>query len=419
MAIYNLDFLNKNQFRCFPLKAQATLRASDTRYISNTLIVACTITTTQNRTNIHISQIHVAGSRISLTVSAEESGKYVSLGYFIGNIEKNFTTLQFTQFKRFVGGSLTVGSQELLTSMSGGYFFEPDGLPLEESNIFYYTPPQVTGINRKGHALRGRVEFGSLFNLIKTKSSNSIALGVKNNNDLASLADHTSEFNNCKTPLIHFVNDAVPFYNSANPLHQGNLYLVGVKPVVFYGVMGEGNLETQTELLSGAPLTMDTLCTARNKVLPPIDPIYLVESPKNFVGKENFYTKSFTPPQNFSGNAEPEFLSWPQFFKNFSKILVNPIPGQTYSIVSIADNSDYYIRRVIYINSGNVDLTVTLQKNGVDVAEIAQTLVPANTAIVKNLISTMAINAGIYFDTYIDPAGATGSGNLQVSLFYR
>ena len=107
------------------------------------------------------------------------------------------------------------------------------------------------------------------------------------------------------------------------------------------------------------------------------------------------------------------------FFKNFSKILVNPIPGQTYSIVSIADNSDYYIRRVIYINSGNVDLTVTLQKNGVGIAEVAQTLVPANTAIVKNLISTLSIDAGIYFDAYIDPVGATGSGNLQVSLFYR
>ena len=39
--------------------------------------------------------------------------------------------------------------------------------------------------------------------------------------------------------------------------------------------------------------------------------------------------------------------------------------------------------------------------------------------LLKNLISTLSIDAGIYFDAYIDPVGATGSGNLQVSLFYR
>jgi hypothetical protein len=351
-----------------------------------------------------------------------ENNKLKSLGRFYGEPINDFTSFEFEQFERFVGGQLTIGSTAAVSEMSGGYYFDLVSLPLEESAIFYYTPPGVTGINYRESSLRGRVKFGKLFNLTKTTNrlTKRVVLAVQDNSSIASLADHTSEFNNCKTPLIYYVNGAKPFYNTDNPDNQGNLYLVGVKPIIFYGAMGEGSLEIQTKLFDDQPLDLAALCTVRNKVLPPTNPVYLtdrsLETPQ-FKGKDNYYAKSFDPPENIVSNSEPEFLSWPQFFKNFWKTLTLTLVTQTFTIKQVVQETGKFYRFVI-INSGTSRAKVTLLKNTVALEEFQNLELGAGTKIIKNLSNPIVLENGLNFSLTGEVLEGTET-SLQVMLFYR
>jgi hypothetical protein len=421
MPILNLDFLNKNQFRAYPFKASSTRKAEDSRMINNSLISACSITTLNTRTQLHVNQIFVQENFISLTIAGLENGKFKSLGMFHGTPDQNFKTLEFVQFERFVGGQLILGSLDEIFNMSGGYFFDPLALPLEESNVFYYTPPAVTSINYKQSSLRGHVRFGKLYNLVKTvdKPNKKISLAVQDNSSLASLTDHTSEFNNCKTPLIHYVNNSKPFYNLNNSTHQGNLYLVGVKPIIFYGVMGEGSLEVQTKLLNDQTLDLTGLCTARNKVLPPINPIYLkdrnLETPE-FKGKNNFYGKSFDPPENIFNNSDPEFLAWPQFFKNFFKVCDLTTTLQTINI-RVVEQEIGKLHLAIFVNTGPVGASVTLLKNTVPLEDLQDLEVPPASKVIKKFRNPVTLAEALDFSL----VGSTTDDltSIQVMLFYR
>jgi len=422
MAILNLDFLNKNQFRSYPLKAAASRTALDGRQIRDNLLVACSITTLISRISLHINQIYVDGSYISITFGCLENDKYRSLGRCHGEVTADFTTFELEQFERFTGGCITLGSVEEVLNMSGGYYFEPEALPLEESTVFYYTPPEVTGVSRDEITLRGRVNFGRLVNLKKftNRVDNRISLGVSDNASLASLADFSSEFNNCRTPLINYVNGAKPLYNQNNTTHQGNLYLVGVQPIVFYGVMGDGSLEVATKLFNGDDLTMTTLCTARNSVLPPIEPVYLIdrnaENP-SFKGKENYYSKSFEPPENLMSHSEPEFLSWPQFFKNFFRQLYNLEIGSTYSLATIGVTIGE-MHRVILSNIGSSPLVVSLLKNDVVIEDFEMLELLPGSKTVKKLKSPIALAENLRFDLRVDSVEGS-EGAIQTMLFYR
>jgi hypothetical protein len=422
MAIYNLDFLNKNQFRCFPFKAESSSRADDGRRVENSLIAACTITTTIDRLKVHVSQIYVENSNITITISAKQNNRYISLGYFYAENPQSFQSLTFYPFERFVGGQLVLGSSDTLHSMAGGYFFNAEALALEESNIYYYTPPAVRSLTQLKKELRGNVVFGTLTNLAKTKQGNVISLSVLQNTSLASLADFASKFNNCRTPLIFSVSGAKPQYDTGHSSHEGNMYLVGIKPVIFYGVMGNGALEVQTKTYDGGTLNLNTLCTARNKVLPPVDPVYLVDrnvgTSFEFIGKKNYHSKSFSPPQNFFGYPEPEFLSWPQFFKSFSKILINAELQQNYEIVTVPQDYSGGIRRIVYKNSGLSDYVTTISMDGAQINESALVSVPAGATVVKHVTSSAIFTGGTKFMTNI--VSTTGNvGTLQIMLFYR
>lgn len=422
MAILNLDFLNKNQFRSYPLKANASRTAQDGRRVRDNLLTACSVSTVISRTNIHINQIYVNGTYISVTLGCLENGKFKSLGRFYGEVTADFTTLELVQFDRFTGGSIVLGAAEEILNMAGGYYFSPEALPLEESTIFYYTPPGVTGIRRESTTLRGRVGFGRLLNLKKStdRTSNQISLGVEDNTALASLADFSSDFNNCRTPLIHYVNGAKPFYNNDNPENQGNLYLVGVQPVVFYGVMGDGSLEVATKLFTGDDLTMNTLCSARGSVLPPVAPAYLTDRESEnpiFKGKENYYSKSFEPPENLISHSEPEFLSWPQFLKNFFKQILNLESNTLYEVAAVgSETGDFH--RVVLSNTGNSRLVVSLMKNGVVISDLEEIELLPGTKLVKKIKNPITLAQGLKIELRGDQLEDSVSA-LQVMLFYR
>ena len=436
MAIYTLDFLNKNKYRRFPFRADTALTSENGRVLGNDLLVGASLSIAGTRENLHISQIWVKDQYIDIVLSCTQGNHLVSLGRFAGEIVEDYSVLYLEQFERFVNGTITFGSAEVVSRMSGGYFFRPEQTKLEDSTIFYYTPPGVKKLVRSSVELRGRVEFGNLINLVKTKENKTIKLSTSTGAQIASLVDRASQFRNCKTPLIYNINETVPFKDStANyPVLDGNIYLVGIKPVIFYGEFGTpentgGTIQAQTIDINNNPLTLDTLCTARNKVLPPINPVYLVNrpdetaTPKTFVGKENYYTKSFNVPINFIKVTEPEFLSWPQFFKNFTGFAINKAQGTQQDIVTVPTGiTGSKLVRIVLRNSPNAggagaSLGVIMKKNDITLSSAEYVPLTPTQAVVLNGVNEQ-FAPGDRFSVYLDAVTGTGY-TLQVILFYR
>ena len=385
MAINTLNFLNKNQFRSYPLKSGSMLTAIDGKKITNELFVGLSISTTRDRKNLFIRQISANNSNIVVTVAAElDNGYYESLGSFSGNVSSDFTTLQLTSYLPFTSGNLIIGSSDAVSKLSGVYTFHKETLQLEESTMFYYTHPPVTSLVNNGISLRGNVKFGVLNNLTKSREGNNILFGVIDAASVASLADLHSAFNNCSTPVIRYIDGAVPFYDTSGvyPALQGNLFMVGVAPIVFYGEQGEntvdpnnlpiynGSISVNTVSLSGTPLTLNSLCTSSNLLLPPISPNYIHNYPDDItnepalIGKQSYYTKSRYIPENFISAVDPEFTWWPQFL---SALTPKSAISATLGIHNIGNiptlNGAKNMIAVSLANSGSATITLTVLHN--------------------------------------------------------
>ena len=439
MPIYTLDFLNKNKFRRFPFRGETALTSVDGRTLSNELIVALSVSTTINRANLYISQIFVKDQFIDLVLSTVTNNINISLGRFSGTVIEDYSILYLEQFEKFTNGILTIGSANAILNMSGGYFFSPESTKIEDSTIFYYTPPAVKSFVNKDTELRGRVEFGTLTNLLKTKEGNNIKLSATASGQIASLADRSSQFKNCTTPLIYSVNNALPFQDEEKnyEILDGNVYMLGIKPVVFYGEFGlpgeeinsRGTILAQTIDINNSPLTLDTLCTARSTVLPPINPVYLNNLPDErsvsptFVGKENYYTKSYLKPVNFIKAVEPEFLSWPQFFTNFTAFVRNKAQGTEQEIITIPQGSTGTVKRVVFRNSAinsnteGASLQLVFKKNGETYSADSQFSLAKNQAITVNNFE-VPFEPGDIFSVYLNNVDGAPY-ILQVILFYR
>lgn len=325
MALLALAPDNKNQFRKYPLKQASTCAAEDGYVIGDSLIVNCSITSTYGQHRIYVRQIAYKDSFVRITIASVLDG--VTLGCFSGNITDNFTTLELTPFKRFVDGFLTIGSLDELKKITKVLHFDSAATEIEESTIFCYKVPNVTSLeDKRGSTARGQVGFGSLININETKNvvSNSLDLSVINASVIFNLADRSSRLDNCPTPIIKTINGVSPYpIGEGSDINDGNIYLIGVNPIVFYGrghttpdyYKAPGTIKIETP-----SLTLDQLCAARNKILPPTDNSFLKNSwlpdPSPFpdeVINNQYYTKSQKEAGNFNTAELPEYYIWPQF----------------------------------------------------------------------------------------------------------
>jgi hypothetical protein len=466
MAINTLNFLNKNQFRSYPLKSGTSLVAIDGKKIINELFVGASITTISDRKKIFIRQIYVNGKNIRVTIAGlMANGYFETLGTFYGAVTSDFTTLTLTEALIFTSGSITIGTVDSVLAMSGAYTFNPEAMQLEESTIFYYTPPGVKSIQNQGNQLRGNVNFGVLTNIIKSRPNNTqINFGVIDTPSVTSLADKSSIFNNCGTPIIRHVDGATPFYQLPSsvdswgnsnyvPELQGNLFMVGISPITFKNTQNLdssgnlsylGGLKTSTSSASsGSPITLNTLCNARNSVLPPVSPLYITpgrlpdqSSPSGYTsasGPASYYTKSNYKPSNFYSAVDPEFVWWPQFF-TYSSITPNsPIvanQGTTGNIGYVAISgtpAPKYTLTVIYVNKGTATLTLSLFKNGVSIDGFSGINVNPNSSVTvrspsdsnfPNHDTFIGVANGDHFTVSFDSVSG-GTSVLQPYIYYR
>jgi hypothetical protein len=334
MSILSLEAYNKNQYRKYPLKQSSSLTAINGHVVSDHLIVACNFASTYGKHRLYIKQIFHKFSSIRIAVASCLDDTV--LGYFSGQVTENNTTLEFLPFSKFLDGNITIGSLEAFNALPELLNFKKEAMEVEESTIFCYPPPAVTNIiDKNGTELRGNVRFGSLTNLTKTNGTNTAALQVTNAENIFNLADKSSYLDNCPTPIIRSINSATPFpVGTLDEKNDGNIYMVGINPIVFYGIPKENAEESQSGVLNvdSPTLTLDSLCALKHVLLPPVDISGFTVDSEEF--KNKYYSKpamiakaadsmNLNYPlerparyaSNFNATQLPEFYFWPQFVK--------------------------------------------------------------------------------------------------------
>jgi hypothetical protein len=294
--------------------------------VSDDLIVNCSITSIYGKHRLYIKQIFFKNDTARIALSSVFDD--VAVGVFSGEVLDDYTTLTLTPFTRNVAGSITLGSLASLAKIPRILNFEKAQSELEESTIFCYVPPAVTSIaDSRGNSLRGQVNFGVLTNVAKTTEPGTTKLASTSPETVENIADKSSALNNCKNPVIKSINGVAPFpVGLGAPENDGNMYLVGINPVVFYGVPDEaGSINIET----GA-ITLDSLCTQKRKLIPPSDVSgFILET---LEAKNMYYTKTALPASDelsvnypyprparsagtFNNTVRPEYYFWPQFVK--------------------------------------------------------------------------------------------------------
>lgn len=216
-----------------------SFQADDGTVVSDTLIVNCTITTLYGKHRLYIRQIYRSGTSARITIASVLDDQV--LGMFYGDVTSDFTALTFTPFIRNISGSMTIGSSEAFAAIINTLHFTKNSAELEESTIFCYTPPAVTSISdKRGTQLRGDVNFGVLTNIKKSNTVEKTSQFVATTPAAVfNLADKSTYLDNCPTPIIKTINHVEPYPIGGVgnlPGNDGNIYIVGVKPIVFYGV---------------------------------------------------------------------------------------------------------------------------------------------------------------------------------------
>jgi hypothetical protein len=275
MAILTLSKNNKNQYRRYPFKQNTKCISEDGFVLSDKIIVNCSITSTYGFHNLFIKQIFYKENIVRIALASVITR--AALGIFEGEIYDDFTVIPFTAFKRYISGTLTIGSFEELQKITRILYFSEDATELEESTIFCYTPPSVSSVRDiKDNEIRGHVNYGTLINLTKSKPAlRDTRLKVNNTEPIFNMSDKSTRLGNCPNPIIKTINGVEPYpvlsdTGTDADKNNGNIYLFGVLPVAFYGVEGQNNqFEAGSLNLSTESLSLDSLCTQRNKVIPP------------------------------------------------------------------------------------------------------------------------------------------------------
>lgn len=326
MSLLVTQRYNKNKHRKLPLKQTSLCVSTDGYVIPDTLFVGCSIACSFGKHRLYINQITYKNNIARITIASFFDD--VSVGVFEGTVLEDYTTLTLIPFERNITGSITIGSQTALIDINRILSFDKSSTEIEESLIFCYSPPKVTSVrDKKNNEIRGNVSFGTLTNITNTTSTilKTSQLAVTNPANVFNLADKSSYIGNCRTPVIKNINGVVP------DTEKNNIYIAGVKPVVFYGTPGEqrGEMQPGTIGVNTEGVTLNSLCSQRSKLLPPIDLTGVTVDSESF--RDKYYSKpafphSQTSPNypytvptrhssNFNATKIPEFYFWPQFVK--------------------------------------------------------------------------------------------------------
>lgn len=283
----NLDFLNKNMYRKYPLRSTSTLIATNGMQIPQALITSLQLSTVFNKHKLYISKIYVDTGFISITINNFNDGKV--LGAFAGKVLKDFETVPFVTQLSYLSGNLTTGTKQILSTIPKGVYFirdelnnlgtRADGL-LEDSTIFVFTPPAVESIAIKDRVLVGELTTLKGDNLnINAVSDTEIKLEVTDVNSVTSNNEFSAGLDNCATPIIKKIN-------TVYPSSTGNIDIYGIMPIVINVETGELGMTSGLDILD--------VCPEKKKIAPPLNL------------SDDYYT-------DILNTTTPEWKFWPNF----------------------------------------------------------------------------------------------------------
>lgn len=251
-----LDFLNKNMYRKYPFQDTCTLVSSDGSVLPQGLITSIQLSTKYNTHELYVSKIVVTQKYVSITVN--NAADDAPIGCFAGRVLKDFEILPFKVFSNYsyVSGNATLGKKEILNSCLGIYTFETP-LLIEDSCIFCFTPPLVSGITHDSKRLTGRITTSVSTDLRQSFPTDlELSLEVVNTAGILSNNEFSGDLETCNTPLIKKIN-------TVQPNSSGNIDIYGILPISI-------NISTG-QLVFDNPLDLIDVCPEKNKISPPVN----------------------------------------------------------------------------------------------------------------------------------------------------
>lgn len=331
MSLISLNRLNKNKYRKYPFKQSSSCISQSGELLSDKVIIDISIASVYGKHRIYVPQIYKNNNYIQIAIASVFDGSL--LGVFSGEIIEDYVSLYLTPYVKNISGIITLGDITNIDNLNKCLNFEKENTELEESVIFCYIPTGVSAVSDKlDQSIVGDVNFGSLVNIVKFKEENNIKLYTEFPENLYNEGDKSSYLSNCPTPIIKNINGVLPSYSSGNSSNDNNIYIAGVYPIIFYGFANTDTVSVIDDSIAGVVdvemegLTLTSLCTKKQKLLPPIDITGLTKEEYKDVYYNKPALESLNNPNypyeiparlagNFNATLRPEYFYWPQYVR--------------------------------------------------------------------------------------------------------
>ena len=274
----HVDFLNKNTFRRYPLRADLSVESNEGLALPDGLFCAAQFSAPGWCKKLQIRRVYVNDNYINVLMSCYNGNIQTYVGYFDGVVTGDFTKLTFSALDPTIYGMLTIGRLADLKTLNGFYNFANDTAMIEDSLVTYITPPPVSALLVKDAKLTGRIGL-EYVNVQQLTNPSALQLDVLSKDSIRAKNDKSAQFGSCRTNPIGSMNGVTP-----DP--DGNIDIYGIAPVKIT-VTAEG-LRVDVTGISKADLC------AEDKRIPPLVPI-------------SSYLKDITKA------TVPEWKTWPQY----------------------------------------------------------------------------------------------------------
>ncbi len=273
-----VDFLNKNTFRRYPLRADKSVESLEGTSLPDELFCAAQFSTPGWVERLQIRRVYVNEGYINVLVSCYNGANLTYVGYFDGNITSDCTKLTFSSLDPAIYGMLMIGKASAISQLHGFYTFGTDTAVFEDGLVTYLTPPVVRGLIVGGKTLSGRIGL-EYSNVQQIANPTMLQLDVLSKDSIRAKNDKSAKFGSCRTNPIGSMNTVLPD-------SEGNIDIYGIAPLQIH--VSPGGLRFDV-----VGVSKHELC-AEDRRIPPLIPI-------------SAYLKDITKA------TVPEWKTWPQY----------------------------------------------------------------------------------------------------------
>ena len=200
-----LDFLNKNMYRSYPLKAGSSGLSIYGEQLPTSVLtsLSLSIPLSANINTVYISKIVTKNNFISVVVNSYASD--LAIGSFSKLITEDYQTINLASYVSGVSGQLTVGKANALANFQGAFHFQKENTEIEESTIFIYPTPAVTALVNNSTKSTGKISLLGK-NVSIEVTGNDIILDIIEYTKVLAHNALAGQYNNCTNPIIEKIN---------------------------------------------------------------------------------------------------------------------------------------------------------------------------------------------------------------------